>query len=49
MIAHADSFFPFKRLRILSQVDVIETQWNVLQAHIQESRDFTELVGFHQE
>ncbi|CAL5423489.1 unnamed protein product [Camellia sinensis] len=30
-------------------VDVIESQWNVLQAHIQDSRDFTELVGFHQE
>lgn len=31
------------------QVDVIESQWNVLQAHVQNSHDFTELVGFHQE
>ncbi|KAL6968534.1 Gamma-tubulin complex component 4 [Sarracenia purpurea var. burkii] len=32
-----------------SLVDVIESQWNVLQAHIQDSHDFTELVGFHQD
>lgn len=32
-----------------SQVDVIESQWNVLQSHIQNSHDFMELVGFHQE
>lgn len=31
------------------QVDVIESQWNVLQARIQNSNDFTELVGYHQE
>ncbi|KAF9606490.1 hypothetical protein IFM89_025765 [Coptis chinensis] len=30
-------------------VDVIESQWNVLHAHVQDSHDFTELVGFHQE
>lgn len=30
-------------------MDVIESQWNVLQAHIRDSHDFTELVGFHQE
>lgn len=34
---------------LLFQVDVIESQWNVLQTHIQESHDFTELVDFHQE
>lgn len=34
--------FPF-------QVDVIESQWNILQARIQDSHDFTELVSFHQE
>lgn len=34
---------------ILFQVDVIESQWNILQSHIQNSHDFTELVGFHQE
>lgn len=33
----------------LFQVDVIESQWNVLQAHIQDSNDFTGLVGVHQE
>uniref|UniRef100_A0A1D1YKF0 Gamma-tubulin complex component n=1 Tax=Anthurium amnicola TaxID=1678845 RepID=A0A1D1YKF0_9ARAE len=31
------------------QVDVIESQWNILQAHVQDCQDFTELVGFHQE
>ncbi|KAL5991595.1 Gamma-tubulin complex component 4 [Asimina triloba] len=31
------------------QVDVIESQWNVLQSRVQDSQDFTELVGFHQE
>lgn len=28
---------------------MIESQWNILQDHIQDSHDFTELVGFHQE
>jgi gamma-tubulin complex component 4 len=28
---------------------VIESQWKVLQTHIHDSQDFTELVGFHQE
>ncbi|KAK8499488.1 hypothetical protein V6N12_011573 [Hibiscus sabdariffa] len=28
---------------------VIESQWKVLQSHIQNSQDFTELVGLHQE
>lgn len=34
---------------LIYQVDVIESQWNVLQSHIQNSHDFTELEGFHQE
>lgn len=42
-----------KRLRfefsLCLKVDVIESQWKVLQAHIHDSQDFTELVGFHQE
>ncbi|GMP87633.1 hypothetical protein CsSME_00039928 [Camellia sinensis var. sinensis] len=41
--------FLIRNLQFYIQVDVIESQWNVLQAHIQDSRDFTELVGFHQE
>ncbi|KAK4482173.1 hypothetical protein RD792_009314 [Penstemon davidsonii] len=50
------SFGQFERLRLKARipqgsvtVDVIESQWNVLQSHIQDSRDFTELVGYHQE
>ncbi|KAL1558386.1 Gamma-tubulin complex component 4 [Salvia divinorum] len=41
--------FLIRNLQFYIQVDVIESQWNVLQAHILNSRDFTELVGFHQE
>ncbi|OWM63562.1 hypothetical protein CDL15_Pgr019512 [Punica granatum] len=41
--AEADRMVPFQL------VDVIESQWNVLQGRIQDSHDFTELVGFHQE
>lgn len=41
--------FLIRNLQFYIQVDVIETQWNVLQAHVQDSHDFTELVGFHQE
>ncbi|CAM8980751.1 unnamed protein product [Rhodiola kirilowii] len=41
--------FLIRNLQFYIQVDVIESQWNVLQARIQESRDFTELVEFHQE
>ncbi|GFP85577.1 gamma-tubulin complex component 4 homolog [Phtheirospermum japonicum] len=41
--------FLIRNLQFYIQVDVIESQWNVLQDHIQNSRDFTELVGFHQE
>ncbi|KAL2227778.1 gamma-tubulin complex component 4 [Sesamum indicum] len=41
--------FLIRNLQFYIQVDVIESQWNVLQAHIQNSHDFTELVGFHQE
>ncbi|KAJ4849284.1 hypothetical protein Tsubulata_021557 [Turnera subulata] len=41
--------FLIRNLQFYIQVDVIESQWNVLQARIQESNDFTELVGFHQE
>lgn len=40
--------FLIRNLQFYLQVDVIESQWNVLQSHIQNSRDFTELVGFHQ-
>ncbi|MBA0785548.1 hypothetical protein Gotri_025086 [Gossypium trilobum] len=40
---------PQQCFRPMWRVDVIESQWNVLQSHIQDSRDFTELVGFHQE
>lgn len=41
--------FLIRNLQFYIQVDVIESQWNVLQSHIQNSQDFTELVGFHQE
>ncbi|XP_057966554.1 gamma-tubulin complex component 4 homolog isoform X2 [Malania oleifera] len=41
--------FLIRNLQFYIQVDVIESQWNVVQAHIQDSHDFTELVGFHQE
>ncbi|XP_065860460.1 gamma-tubulin complex component 4 [Euphorbia lathyris] len=41
--------FLIRNLQFYIQVDVIESQWNVLQAHIQDSHDFTELVNFHQE
>lgn len=41
--------FLIRNLQFYIQVDVIESQWNVLQAHIRDSHDFTELVGFHQE
>lgn len=41
--------FLIRNLQFYIQVDVIESQWNVLQAHIQNSHDFTELVDYHQE
>ncbi|KAG5111141.1 hypothetical protein JHK82_040364 [Glycine max] len=41
--------FLVRNLQFYSQIYVIEFQWNILQSHIQESHDFTELVGFHQE
>ncbi|OWM80109.1 hypothetical protein CDL15_Pgr010087 [Punica granatum] len=41
--------FLIRNLQFYIQVDVIESQWNVLQGRIQDSHDFTELVGFHQE
>ncbi|WVZ96498.1 hypothetical protein U9M48_042130 [Paspalum notatum var. saurae] len=41
--------FLIRNLQFYIQVDVIESQWNVLQSHVQDSHDFTELVGFHQE
>nr|KAJ0187609.1 hypothetical protein LSAT_V11C900471690 [Lactuca sativa] len=31
------------------RVDVIESQWDILVAHIKESRDFNDLVAFHQQ
>ncbi|KAJ9543178.1 hypothetical protein OSB04_022885, partial [Centaurea solstitialis] len=40
--------FLIRNLQFYIQVDVIETQWNKLLARIKESRDFTDLVGFHQ-
>ncbi|KAH6555105.1 hypothetical protein KP509_1Z281100 [Ceratopteris richardii] len=36
-------------LQFYIQVDVIESQWNLLQERVQASKDFTELVKFHQE
>ncbi|MCO5567124.1 hypothetical protein L7F22_020810 [Adiantum nelumboides] len=36
-------------LQFYIQVDVIESQWNLLQKRVQASKDFTELVRFHQE
>ncbi|KAI5078166.1 hypothetical protein GOP47_0007990, partial [Adiantum capillus-veneris] len=36
-------------LQFYIQVDVIESQWNLLQERVQASKDFTELVRFHQE
>ncbi|CAI9117266.1 OLC1v1018621C2 [Oldenlandia corymbosa var. corymbosa] len=41
--------FLIRNFQFYIQVDVIESQWNVLQSHIQNSDDFTDLVGFHQE
>ncbi|XXG84257.1 hypothetical protein AAC387_Pa10g1809 [Persea americana] len=41
--------FLIRNLQFYIQVDVIESQWNILQARVQDSHDFTELVGFHQE
>ncbi|XP_073310609.1 gamma-tubulin complex component 4 isoform X2 [Primulina huaijiensis] len=41
--------FLIRNLQFYIQVDVVESQWNVLQSRIQSSRDFTELVGYHQE
>ncbi|KAL9247154.1 hypothetical protein vseg_020617 [Gypsophila vaccaria] len=41
--------FLIRNLQFYIQVDVIESQWNILQNHIQDSHDFTELVNFHQE
>ncbi|EFJ37238.1 hypothetical protein SELMODRAFT_77770 [Selaginella moellendorffii] len=36
-------------LQFYIQVDVIESQWNLLQERVQASKDFTELARFHQE
>ncbi|KAH7678692.1 gamma-tubulin complex component 4 protein [Dioscorea alata] len=41
--------FLIRNLQFYIQVDVIESQWNSLQARVQDSHDFTELVGFHQD
>ncbi|ERN00256.1 gamma-tubulin complex component 4 isoform X2 [Amborella trichopoda] len=41
--------FLITNLQFYIQVDVIESQWNLLQERVQASHDFTELVGFHQE
>ncbi|KAE8672236.1 Gamma-tubulin complex component 4 [Hibiscus syriacus] len=38
-----------QRLIPMWHVDVIESQWTVLQSHIRNSHDFAELVGSHQE
>ncbi|KAG0625267.1 hypothetical protein M758_2G041200 [Ceratodon purpureus] len=36
-------------LQFYIQVDVIESQWNLLQERVEASKDFTELARFHQE
>ncbi|KAJ0980646.1 hypothetical protein J5N97_008901 [Dioscorea zingiberensis] len=41
--------FLIRNLQFYIQVDVIESQWNSLQSRVQDSLDFTELVGFHQD
>ncbi|MBA0679637.1 hypothetical protein Goari_011394 [Gossypium aridum] len=41
--------FLIRNLQFYIQVDVVESQWDFLQSHIQNSNDFTELVTFHQE
>ncbi|XP_048442772.1 gamma-tubulin complex component 4 homolog isoform X2 [Pyrus x bretschneideri] len=41
--------FLIRNLQFYIQVDMIESQWNALQAHIQDSHDFTGLVAVHQE
>ncbi|KAM0948519.1 putative gamma-tubulin complex component protein [Dioscorea sansibarensis] len=41
--------FLIRNLQFYIQVDVIESQWNSLQTRVQDSHDFTELVGFHQD
>ncbi|KAM2694457.1 hypothetical protein EV2_008507 [Malus domestica] len=41
--------FLIRNLQFYIKVDVIESQWNVLQTHIQDSHDFTGLVAVHQE
>nr|DAD38097.1 TPA_asm: hypothetical protein HUJ06_008738 [Nelumbo nucifera] len=41
--------FLIRNLQFYIQVDVIESQWNLLQERVHDSHDFTELVGFHQE
>ncbi|KAB2016344.1 hypothetical protein ES319_D08G090000v1 [Gossypium barbadense] len=38
-----------QHFRPMWHVDVVESQWDFLQSHIQNSNDFTELVTFHQE
>ncbi|KAI3834851.1 hypothetical protein MKW98_015964 [Papaver atlanticum] len=38
-----------RNLQFYIQVDAIESQWNVLQARVQDSHDSTEFVGFHRE
>ncbi|KAG8485624.1 hypothetical protein CXB51_018954 [Gossypium anomalum] len=41
--------FLIRNLQVYIQVDVIESQWDFLQSHIQNSSDLTELVTSHQE
>ncbi|KAL7582681.1 hypothetical protein Lser_V15G43062 [Lactuca serriola] len=41
--------FLIRNLQFYIQVDVIESQWDILVAHIKESRDFNDLVAFHQQ
>lgn len=40
--------FLIRNLQFYIQLDVIESQWNILLGHIKESCDFTDLVAFHQ-
>lgn len=43
------SLLLFRKAFSAWQVDVIESQWNLLQERVEASKDFTELTRFHQE
>ncbi|KAA3471006.1 gamma-tubulin complex component 4-like [Gossypium australe] len=46
---HSTSQPRWQHFRPMWHIDVVESQWDILQSHIQNSNDFTELVTFHQE